>query len=185
MSRWDHAGARRAALVAAAIAWACAAAAAAHATSSDRTIKACLLARRVPAPQVVIYGSSRAAKLEPSYLGSLLGERAFNASVSSATAEDTWAFAHLAHDQAAPRPVHALWLLDVESLRPHRFDHSLLAMPTLARSFAVANGVIGPAAEVGHPRAPQTCSFTTSASTRYTADGFRTRDSMTPRPARA
>ena len=172
----DRAGARRAALAAAAIAWGCLAAAAAQAASSDRTIKACLLARRVPAPQVMVYGSSRAAKLEPSYLGSLLGERVFNASVSSATAEDTWAFAHLAHDEAAAQPVRALWLLDVESLRPHRFDQSLLALPTLARSFARSGSAIGPAPEARHPPARRTCSFTTSASARYAADGFRARD---------
>ncbi len=159
-----------------AIAWGSAVAAPVNAASSDRAIKACLLARSAPAPQLVIYGSSRAAKLEPSYLGSLLGERVFNASVSSATPEDAWAFAHLAHDQAASQPVRALWLLDVESLRPHAFDRSLLGMPTLARSFVRSGSTVGPAPEASHGPAPRGCSFTTSPSTRYAADGFRARD---------
>ncbi len=171
-----RAGASRIVLAAAAIACSWVAAGAAHAASSDRAIKACLLARRVPAPQVVVYGSSRAAKLEPSYLGSLLGERVFNASVSSATTEDTWAFAHLAHDQARSRPVRALWLLDLESLRPHHFDASLLDTPVLARSFVRSGGVVRAAPERSHAPAPLRCTFTTSTSARYAPDGFRARD---------
>jgi hypothetical protein len=158
------------------VAFACTTGLTAQAASSDRAIKACLLARTAPAPQLVVYGSSRAAKLEPAYLGSLLGETAFNASVSSGTPEDVWAFAHLAHDQAGQAPVRALWLLDLESLRPHPFDTSLLGAPALARYFSTSGGVVGPAPETSHGLAPKTCSFTTSASTRYAADGFRARD---------
>ena len=150
----------------------------AHAASSDRAIKACLLVRRAPAPRLVIYGSSRAAKVEPAYLGSLLHEAAFNASVSSGTPEDVWAFAHLAHDQAGPVPVRALWLLDVESLRPHPFDASLLQVPVLARYFSASPGTVVPAPAPATARgaSSRACSFTTSASTRYAADGFRAHD---------
>jgi hypothetical protein len=148
----------------------------AEAASSDRAIKACLLARTTPAPRLVVYGSSRAAKLEPSYLGSLLGETAFNASVSSGTTDDTWAFAHLAHAQAGSRPMRALWLLDLETLRPHRFDASLLQIPTLARSFTTSGSVVGPAPEAVQGPAPAGCAFTTNPSTRYAADGFRAHD---------
>ena len=158
------------------VAFACSLGATAQAASSDRAIKACLLARRDPAPQLVIYGSSRAAKLEPAYLGSLLHETAFNASVSSGTPEDVWAFVHLARDQAGQAPVRALWLLDVESLRPHPFDASLLQAPVLARAFSQTGGVVGPAPETAHGPAPKTCSFTTSVSARYAADGFRAHD---------
>ncbi len=148
----------------------------ARAASSDRAIKACLLARMDTPPRLVVYGSSRAAKLEPSYLGSLLGTTVFNASVSSATAEDTWALAHLVHDQTGSTPARALWLLDIESLRPHRFDASLLDIPTLARSFTTSGGAILPAPEVAHGRASPQCAFTTSASADYAPDGFRRRD---------
>lgn len=154
----------------------CPAGAPAQAASSDRAIKACLLTRRAPAPRLVVYGSSRAAKLEPSYLESLLGVPAFNASVSSATPEDTWAFAHLAHDEAGSRPVRALWLLDLESLRPHGFDRSLLQTPTLSRSFVQAGSEVLPAPESSYGPARGHCSFTTSPSTRYASDGFRARD---------
>jgi hypothetical protein len=154
----------------------CAVSAPAQAASSDRAIKACLLARMAPAPRLVVYGSSRAAKLEPSYLGSLLGETVFNASVSSATAEDAWAFAHLEHDQAGSQPARALWLLDIESLRPHHFDASLLQVPTLARSFTVTANAIDPAPETTKGPASRDCAFTTSASAHYTSDGFRARD---------
>jgi hypothetical protein len=150
--------------------------AAARAASSDRAIKACLLARMQPAPDLVIYGSSRAAKLEPSYLQALLGERAFNASVSSGTPEDVWAFAQLAHDQAASAPVRALWLLDLESFRPGRFDTSLLQVPTLARAFTTAGATVGPAPAAVHGQAARNCTFRTSGSTHYAADGFRASD---------
>jgi hypothetical protein len=167
---------RACAVAVAGAAFACSTAPTARAASSDRAIKACLLARTAPAPQLVVYGSSRAAKLEPAYLGSLLGETVFNASVSSGTPQDVWAFAHLAHDQAGQAPVRALWLLDLESLRPHPFDASLLQTPVLARSFTTAGGVVRPAPETPHAPAPKTCSFTTNPLTRYAADGFRARD---------
>ena len=166
----------RGALVLTVIALVYSVSATAQAASSDRAIKACLIARMAPAPRLVVYGSSRAAKLEPSYLGSLLGETAFNASVSSATADDTWAFAHLAHDQAGSTPARALWLLDIESLRPHRFDSSLLQIPTLARSFTASGSVVRSAPETIHGLASRSCSFTTSVSTRYASDGFRAHD---------
>ena len=169
-------GGRRGTLALTVAALLCSVTATAQAASSDRAIKACLMARMNPAPRLVVYGSSRAAKLEPSYLGSLLGETAFNASVSSGTADDTWAFAHLAHDQAGSTPARALWLLDLESLRPHHFDASLLQVPTLARSFTVSGGAVRPASETIHGVASPTCSFTTNPSTRYTADGFRAHD---------
>ena len=154
----------------------CTVSATARAASSDRAIKACLMTRMQPAPRLVVYGSSRAAKLEPSYLGSLLGETAFNASVSSGTPEDAWAFAHLEHDQAGSAPVRALWLLDLESLRPHPFDASLFHVPTLARSFTSVGKSVLPAPETMHGPASRRCSFTTSTSTHYASDGFRARD---------
>jgi hypothetical protein len=169
-------GARRGALALTVAAFVYSVSAAAQAASSDRAIKACLIARMAPAPRLVVYGSSRAAKLEPSYLGSLLGETAFNASVSSGTAEATWAFAHLEHDQAGSGPARALWLLDIESLRPHPFDASLLQVPTLARAFMVSGSAVRPAPETIHGLASRRCSFTTSLSTRYASDGFRAAD---------
>src|SRR5258705_4815762 len=153
-------GARRGVLALTVVALVYSVSATAQAASSDRAIKVCLIARMAPGPRLVVYGSSRAAKLEPSYLGSLLRETAFNASVSSATAEATWAFAHLAHDQDGSRPARALWLLDIESLRPHRFDASLLQIPTLARSFTASGGVVRPAPETIHGVASRRCSFT-------------------------
>ena len=167
---------RRGALAVTAVALVCYITEPARAASSDRAINACLLARMDPPPRLVVYGSSRAAKLEPSYLGSLLGTTVSNASVSSATAEDTWALAHPVHEQTDPTPARALWFLDIESLRPRRFDASLLEIPTLARSFTASGGSILPAAEVAHGRASRQCASTTSASADYAPDGFRTRD---------
>jgi hypothetical protein len=96
--------------------------------------------------------------------------------VSSGTPEDAWAFAHLEHDQAGSAPTRALWLLDLESLRPHPFDTSLLQVPALARSFKAVDSVVGPAPETIHGPATRVCSFTTSPSTHYASDGFRAQD---------
>ncbi|MDX6596937.1 MAG: hypothetical protein QOE87_824 [Gaiellales bacterium] len=167
---------RRGALALTVAALVCTFSATATAASSDRAIKACLLTRTHPAPRLVVYGSSRAAKLEPSYVGSLLGETAFNASVSSGTPEVAWAFAHLEHDQAGSAPARALWLLDLESLRPGHFDASLLPVPALARSFTALGGAVLPAPETIHGPFSGTCSFKTNPSTHYTSDGFRARD---------
>lgn len=148
----------------------------ARAASSDRVIKACLLVRRSPQPQLLVYGSSRAAKLEPSFLGSQAGTTAFNASVSSATPEDVWAFAHLAHDQSGGASVRALWLLDVESFRPRPFDAALLGTPSLARYFSQSGGTVLPADPAAPLRVSATCSFETNARTRYAPDGYRALD---------
>ena len=71
---------------------------------SDRPIKACLVERLAQAPSLVILGSSRAEKVEPSYLRTRTGLTGFNAAVSSATPDDAWAFANLLHDRAAGAP---------------------------------------------------------------------------------
>jgi hypothetical protein len=172
----DGQGLARCVLVVAVAAVVWSATATALAASSDRAIKACLLTRRAPPPTLVVYGSSRAAKLEPAYLGAMLGEPVFNASVSSATPEDVWAFAHLAHDQAGSSPTRALWLLDLESLRPHVFDAGLLQTPSLGRYFTATGGSPQPAPETSHGPLRGDCSFTTSARTHYAPDGFRKRD---------
>ena len=52
---------------------------------SDRPIKACLIERLPHAPSVMILGSSRAEKIQPSHLKRRTGLAGFNAAVSSGT----------------------------------------------------------------------------------------------------
>jgi hypothetical protein len=55
---------------------------------SDRATKACLAERLPVGPQLVVYGSSRAMKVDPAFVSRLTGLTSFNAAVSSATPAD-------------------------------------------------------------------------------------------------
>ena len=168
------------------------------ATLSDRPIKACL-ARRLPKPpQLVILGSSRAEKVDPSYIEAKIGSTGFNAAVSSATPDDAWAFTHYLHDESHGQTQKVLWLLDVEAMRPlptnpglrntaalsryldastkARADGStwsLLSWSTTADSW---HGVQAALFSDAHTLDARTCSFRTSRQTEYTPNGFRSFD---------
>ena len=105
---------------------------------SDRSTKACLAERLHTAPRLVVYGSSRAMKVEPSFLRRKTGLASFNAAVSSATPADAWAFANFMRDRFPQDRQRVLWLLDVESFRPRPIDAGLLETPALARYFSAS-----------------------------------------------
>jgi hypothetical protein len=105
---------------------------------SDRATKACLAERLHVAPQLVVYGSSRAMKVDPAYLSQLTGLTSFNAAVSSATPADAWAFANFLHDHFPTGGERVLWLLDVESFRARPLDPGLLETPALGRYFSAS-----------------------------------------------
>jgi hypothetical protein len=105
---------------------------------SDRATKACLAERLTAPPQLVVYGSSRAMKIDPAYLSHLTGETSFNAAVSSATPADAWAFANFLHDRFPGTRTRVLWLLDVESFRARPLDPGLFETPALARYFSAS-----------------------------------------------
>jgi hypothetical protein len=105
---------------------------------SDRATKACLAERLHVAPQLVIYGSSRAMKVDPAYVSRLTGLTSFNAAVSSATPADEWAFANFLHDRFPAGGERVLWLLDVESFRARPLDPGLLETPALGRYFSAS-----------------------------------------------
>ena len=67
---------------------------------SDRPIKACLIQRLKQPPALMILGSSRAEKIQPTHIQKRTGLRGFNAAVSSSTPTDAWAFANLLHEKA-------------------------------------------------------------------------------------
>ena len=103
---------------------------------SDRTTKACLAQRLTSPPRLLVLGSSRSMKIQPSYLRALTGSPAFNAGVSSATPQDAWAFVNFLHDRFRGAHQRVLWLVDVEMFRPRPLDPGLLATPALARYFS-------------------------------------------------
>jgi hypothetical protein len=108
---------------------------------SDRATKACLAERLPVGPQLVVYGSSRAMKVDPAFVSRLTGLSTFNAAVSSATPADVWAFANFLHDRFPGGHRRVIWLLDVESFRARPLDPGLLETPALARYFSASTQV--------------------------------------------
>jgi hypothetical protein len=105
---------------------------------SDRATKACLAERLPVGPQLVVYGSSRAMKVDPALVSRMTGLTTFNAAVSSATPADVWAFANFLHDRFPGERRRVIWLLDIESFRARPLDPGLLETPALARYFSAS-----------------------------------------------
>jgi hypothetical protein len=105
---------------------------------SDRATKACLAERLPAGPKLVVYGSSRAMKVDPAFVSRLTGLTSFNAAVSSATPADVWAFANFLHDRFPGLHSRVVWLLDIESFRARPLDPGLLETPALARYFSAS-----------------------------------------------
>lgn len=84
---------------------------------TDRPVKVALVERLARAPQLLVFGSSRALKVNPSYLQRRLGQTGFNAAVSDGEPEDTWAFLAYLHSRFPRSHPHYLWLLDIEAFR--------------------------------------------------------------------
>ena len=99
---------------------------------TDRPVKAALVDRLAQAPQLVIFGSSRALKINPAYLQARLGQPGFNAGVSDGEPEDAWAFLNLIHSRFPKAHPHFLYMLDVEAFRGTP-DPGVLDTPQLAR----------------------------------------------------
>ncbi len=140
----------------------------ARAALSDRPIKVCLAERLPHAPKLVVLGSSRAEKVEPSFVRSLTGLSTFNASVSGGTPDDTWAYANFLHTLPGAPAQRVLWFLDVESLERSKPNPGLLATPQLAPYLLFPPQVAPPGS--------RRCSVRTSAGTTYSARGFRAHD---------
>ncbi|MDX6369117.1 MAG: hypothetical protein QOH15_848 [Gaiellales bacterium] len=166
---------------------------------SDRPIKACLIERLPRAPSLMIFGSSRAEKIEPSHLQQRTGLVGFNAAVSSAGPDDAWAFANLLHQKAAGAQQRVLWMLDVESLRARPIDPGLLDTPSLDRFVRQSSALHGRVQSLwsfvswhtaldswksvdatlfgnAQPLSRRTCSIHTNGVTEYAPDGYRSFD---------
>jgi hypothetical protein len=99
---------------------------------TDRPVKVELVKRLTRAPQLLVFGSSRALKVNPAYLERKLGLTGFNAAVSDGEPEDTWAFLAFIHSRFPHSRPHYLWLVDVEAFRGTP-DTGILDTPELAR----------------------------------------------------
>jgi hypothetical protein len=84
-------------------------------------------------PQLLILGSSRAMRADPAQLRKALGVKGFNASVSSGTIPDAYAFLELTKRRYPEARPAVLWLLDIEVLRLSGYQPYLLSVPPLVR----------------------------------------------------
>ena len=99
---------------------------------TDRTEKVRLIERLPAPPRLVVLGSSRAMKVEPSYLTRLTGLPTFNAAVSSGRPVDAYVFAEFLDERSPGTGESYLWLLDQESFADGTIDPTLLADDKLA-----------------------------------------------------
>lgn len=99
---------------------------------TDRPVKAALIARLERPPELIVFGSSRALKIDPAYLRRKLGQTGFNAGVSDGNPEDTWTLLSYIHQRFPQARPHFLWVLDVEAFRGAP-DPGILNTPELAQ----------------------------------------------------
>jgi hypothetical protein len=103
-------------------------------TTTDRTVKADRIEELKQPPQLVVLGSSRAMRYEPSYLEKLTGLRTFNASVNGiGGTTDAWAMSQFIHEVWPDSHPAYLWLVDVESFVPLGAQGRTAAEPRLAK----------------------------------------------------
>jgi len=83
------------------------------------------------APELLIFGSSRAMRADPAYVRKLTGLRGFNCAVSSGTPAEAYAFMHLTRDLYPGTTQRYIWLLDMEQLRRSKLQPKLRTVPRL------------------------------------------------------
>jgi hypothetical protein len=107
----------------------------------DSSAKVQLLEALDSPPQFLIFGSSRAMGLEPSYIRRKTGMRGFNAAVRSGTPLDAWAFANFVHDHWPGARQKYLWMLDVSAFQYQsaKVHGNLFRTPELAPYFPAAD----------------------------------------------
>jgi hypothetical protein len=110
-------------------------------TWTDRSLKVNLVEHLRVAPGVVVLGSSRAMKVQPSFITSRTRLTAFNAAVSSGRPVDAWAFTNFIHARFPAAHSRYLWLLDIEAFRQWPVDPGLLNTPQLAGFLSVGTRI--------------------------------------------
>ena len=114
-------------------------------TTSDRSVKADRIEALKQPPQLVVLGSSRSMRYEPSYLEKKTGLRTFNAGVNGiGGTADAWAMSQFIHEVwPKARPAY-LWLVDVESFVPFAVQARTAGEPRLAKFVGAATVGQGP-----------------------------------------
>jgi hypothetical protein len=134
----------------------------------DRSVKLDLISRLRTAPELVVLGSSRARRAEPSFLRTLTGLAAFNAAVTGGTAADAWVMIRYLADCRPLRSRRYLWFVDA-GVANEWINPGLEADPRSQR-------YLGPAHSSGAvaPRGRDSCRPRSSPSARHNPDGSYT-----------
>jgi hypothetical protein len=104
-----------------------------HVVSQTRTAKSSLIQRLTSAPQVVIFGGSRAMRFDPAYVKRRTGLSGFNAAVMRARPEDTWALLNQLHTRFPTARFRFLRVIHADELDQRLIDPAILTNPMLAR----------------------------------------------------
>ena len=100
-----------------------------------RVAKARLIEQLKAPPQVVIFGGSRVLRDNPAYIRRRTGLTAFNAAVTHARPEDTWALLNLLHTRFPGARFRFLWVIHGDEFVARHLDAALLLDQALARYF--------------------------------------------------
>jgi hypothetical protein len=114
-------------------------------TTSDRTVKADRIEALKQPPDLVILGSSRSMRYEPSYLEQKTGLKTFNAGVNGiGGTADAWAMTQFIHEVWPDSHPNYLWMVDVESFVPFEVQARTANEPRLAKFVGAATAGQGP-----------------------------------------
>ncbi len=114
-------------------------------TTSDRTVKADRIEALKQPPDLVVLGSSRSMRYEPSYLEKKTGLKTFNAGVNGiGGSADAWAMTQFIHEVWPDAHPAYLWLVDVESFVPFEVQARTANEPRLAKYVGAATAGKGP-----------------------------------------
>jgi hypothetical protein len=102
------------------------------APESTRNTKLALLNQLAVAPDMLVFGSSRAMRINPADYLAFTGRTAFNLAVSSGTVADAYCTSRYVRDRFPGTTQRYLWLLDVEQFRLERVHAAIYAQPELA-----------------------------------------------------
>jgi hypothetical protein len=103
---------------------------------TDREIKTDLVAKLRKPPEILIFGSSRAYKVDPAFILKQTGRSAFNAGTSGGKPSDAWAFTNLAHDRFPGARFDFLWIFDVSDLASTSISPGIRNTASLRRYFS-------------------------------------------------
>ena len=102
---------------------------------TDRAVKLRLLQRLAKPPRILIFGGSRATRIEPDYFRRLTGRTGFNLAFQNGRPEDAWAFVNFARGEFPSAPLQVVWFLHVEAFREQGLSLGLVQDKRLSRWF--------------------------------------------------